>query len=126
MKTSTTTSDEINHHIHAKNLIEDYLTQLDWRVKENSNMAFSVQGLNNHIASTVSAHYWLNSIYDKKIREAHISAAMHIHDLQLIGSYCVGWDLKDILMRGFGGVTGKVESKQIGRASCRERVSSPV
>lgn len=111
MKTSTKATDNINHHIHAKNLIEDYLAQLDWRVKENSNMAFSVQGLNNHIASTVSAHYWLNSIYDSEIRNAHINADMHIHDLQLIGSYCVGWDLKDILIRGFGGVSGKVESK---------------
>ena len=99
-----------SNYTEAERLITDYLQQKDWRVKENSNMAFSVQGLNNHIASTISSQYWLHSIYNSKIRKAHVSGAIHIHDLQLIGSYCVGWDLKDILIRGFGGVPGKVES----------------
>lgn len=91
-------------------LLEGYLKNENWRVKENSNMSYSLQGLNNHIAASISSRYWLNSIYDSKIRDAHISGDMHIHDLQLLGPYCVGWDLQDILVRGFGGVPGKIRS----------------
>src|SRR6056297_556076 len=92
-------------------LIEDYLDRSDWRVNENSNMSYSLQGLNNHIASAITAKYWLERIYPEKIRELHTNCDMHIHDLGLLSAYCVGWDLKDLLIRGFGGVPGKIESK---------------
>lgn len=92
-------------------LIDRYLDQMDWQVKENSNMAFSLQGLNNYIASEISKTYWLDKIYPKEIKEAHISGDFHLHDLNLLSVYCVGWDLYDLLQRGFGGVSGKVQSK---------------
>ncbi|MCX6740129.1 MAG: ribonucleoside triphosphate reductase [Candidatus Parcubacteria bacterium] len=91
-------------------LMEGYLVQSDWRVKENSNMAYSLQGLNNHVASAVSAHYWLHKVYPQEIREAHSNADIHIHDLQTLAAYCCGWDLRELLMKGFGGVDGKVTS----------------
>lgn len=102
---------DINKFINSDDLIDQYLNKLDWRVKENSNMAYSLQGLNNHVASTVSAHYWLNSIYAPEVRSAHIDAELHVHDLQLLAAYCCGWDLKDLLVYGFTGVDGKVQSK---------------
>lgn len=92
-------------------LIESYLDQSDWRVNENSNMSYSLQGLNNHIASAITAKYWLERIYPPEIRNAHVNCDFHIHDLGLLSAYCVGWDLRDLLMRGFGGVAGKVESR---------------
>jgi ribonucleoside-triphosphate reductase len=92
-------------------LIEDYLERSDWRVNENSNMSYSLQGLNNHIATAITAKYWLERIYPPEIRDAHINCDLHIHDLGLLSAYCVGWDLKDLLLRGFGGVSGKVESR---------------
>ena len=92
-------------------LVDSYLKQLDWKVNENSNMSYSIQGLNNYIASEVSKTYWLNKIYNEKIRNAHISGDIHIHDLNIISVYCVGWDLKDLLTEGFRGVKGKIESK---------------
>lgn len=92
-------------------LVDSYLKQLDWKVNENSNMSYSIQGLNNYIASEVSKNYWLNKIYNEKIRNAHLSGDIHIHDLNIISVYCVGWDLKDLLMEGFKGVKGKIESK---------------
>lgn len=92
-------------------LIDKYLEKLDWQVKENSNMAYSLQGLNNYIASEVSKTYWLNKIYPKNIKEAHLSGDLHMHDLNLISVYCVGWDLVDLLTEGFTGVPGKVSSK---------------
>ncbi len=92
-------------------LVEDYLDRSDWRVNENSNMSYSLQGLNNHIASAITAKYWLERIYPPEIREAHVNCDLHIHDLGLLSAYCVGWDLKDLLLKGFGGVKGKVESK---------------
>ncbi|HPT08557.1 MAG TPA: ribonucleoside triphosphate reductase [bacterium] len=101
---------EINKSTEEK-LMEDYLGRADWRLKENSNMSFSVQGLNNYIASSISAKYWLNKLYPEKIRQAHINGDIHIHDLGLLAPYCCGWDLKDLLLRGFGGVDTKIQSK---------------
>ena len=94
----------------SADLVENYLQKEDWRVSENSNMTFSLQGLNNHIASVISAEYWLNRIYPLEIRHAHKEGDFQIHDLNQISVYCVGWDLLDILKKGFRGVTGKVES----------------
>jgi ribonucleoside-triphosphate reductase len=91
-------------------LVEHYIEKLDWKVKENSNMSYSLQGLNNYISSDVTAEYWLNRIYPPEIRDAHKKGDMHIHDLSLLSVYCVGWDLKDLLKNGFKGVEGKVES----------------
>lgn len=92
-------------------LIDNYLHQRDWRVNENSNMTFSLQGLNNHISSEVTSSYWLNQIYPVEVRNAHIDGDLHIHDLNSLSVYCVGWDLKALLAEGFKGVPGKVESK---------------
>lgn len=102
---------DINKGTSDEKLMEDYLGRADWRLKENSNMSFSVQGLNNYIASAVSARYWLNKLYPEKIREAHVNGDLHIHDLGLLAPYCCGWDLKDLLIKGFRGVPEKVQSK---------------
>jgi ribonucleoside-triphosphate reductase len=91
-------------------LVENYLQKLDWKIKENSNMCYSLQGLNNYISSDVTAEYWLSRIYPPEIRRAHKNGDMHIHDLSLLSVYCVGWDLKDLLLQGFRGAAGKVES----------------
>lgn len=91
-------------------LIDQYLEKLDWQVNENSNMAYSLQGLNNYIASEVSKTYWLNKIYPPEIRRAHLEGDIHIHDLGQLSVYCVGWDLMDLLVTGFCGAEGKVES----------------
>ena len=93
------------------NLVDDYIGDLDWRVKENSNMGYSLQGLNNFISSEVSKTYWLNKIYPKNIGQAHNDGDIHIHDLGQISVYCVGWDLIDLLREGFTGAKGKVSSK---------------
>jgi ribonucleoside-triphosphate reductase len=92
-------------------LVDQYLEIEDWRVRENSNMSYSLQGLNNYLSSTVVAKYWISRIYPPNIADAHFSGDMHIHDLGVLGAYCVGWDLRELLMSGFGGVSGKIESK---------------
>ena len=84
---------------------------MPWQVNENSNMAFSLQGLNNYISSEISKIYWLNKIYPPEIRQAHLDGDFHIHDLNILSVYCVGWDLYDLLMEGFKGAPGKVESR---------------
>jgi ribonucleoside-triphosphate reductase (formate) len=91
-------------------LVDHYIQRLDWKIKENSNMCYSLQGLNNYISSDITSEYWLNKIYPPEIRRAHKSGDIHIHDLSLLSIYCVGWDLKDLLINGFKGVEGKVES----------------
>jgi len=97
--------------LNQDDLMDKYLLRKDWRVRENSNMGYSLQGLNNYISSNIVSNYWLNRIYPANIREAHISGDLHIHDLAVLGPYCVGWDLPDLLLSGFKGVPGKVESK---------------
>lgn len=91
--------------------VDDYLSLNDWMVKENSNMGFSLQGLNNYIATKIITNYWIRRVYPEEIRKAHEEAEIHVHDLGTLGAYCVGWDLKDLLMTGFRGVSGKVSSK---------------
>jgi ribonucleoside-triphosphate reductase (formate) len=95
----------------AVSLVDKYIQEIDWKVKENANMAYSLQGLNNYVASVVSSKYWMNRVYSKDIRDAHESGDFHIHDLQLVAAYCCGWDLQDLLRRGFTGVPGKVACK---------------
>ena len=95
----------------AVSLVDKYIQEIDWKVKENANMAYSLQGLNNYVASIVSSKYWMNRVYTKEIREAHEGGDFHIHDLQLIAAYCCGWDLQDLIRRGFTGVVGKVSCK---------------
>lgn len=97
-----------NSHI---DLMDQYISRADWRVNENSNMDYSLQGLNNYISSEVSKTYWLNKIYSPKIGELHKSGDMHIHDLNLLSVYCVGWDLMDLIRTGFTGVPNKISSK---------------
>jgi len=92
-------------------LVDDYLTEIDWRVKENSNMSYSLQGLNNYIANVITSKYWVEKVYPPEIRDAYDSGDFHIHDLGLLATYCCGWDLKDLMTQGFGGVNGKVESR---------------
>ncbi|PTY06275.1 ribonucleoside triphosphate reductase [Opitutaceae bacterium EW11] len=92
-------------------LIDGYLRKADWQVRENSNMGYSLQGLNNYISSAVSQSYWLNAIYSAEVREAHEAGDLHIHDLSQLSVYCVGWDLLDLLREGFKGVPGKMETK---------------
>lgn len=94
----------------STDLVDKYLQEMDWRVKENANMAYSLQGLNNYISSLVSSRYWMNKVYPKDVRRAHEEGDLHIHDLQLISAYCCGWDLQDLLRRGFTGVSGKISS----------------
>jgi len=91
-------------------LVNHYIEKLDWKISENSNMSYSLQGLNNYISSEVTSEYWLNSIYPPEIRVAHAEGDVHVHDLNLLSVYCVGWDLMDLLRQGFKGVEGKVES----------------
>ena len=94
----------------ALDTVNGYLEDLNWEVRENSNMAYSLQGFNNHISNFVTKRYWLNKIYPEEVREAVNSGDFHIHDLGVLATYCCGWDLTDLLLKGFRGVPGKVET----------------
>ena len=88
----------------AVEMVDKYIGELDWQVKENANMAYSLQGLNHYITSVVTKKYWLDRIYPKEVRDAVNSGDFHIHDLDILAPYCMGWDLYDLLVKGFGGV----------------------
>ncbi|MCJ7736947.1 MAG: ribonucleoside triphosphate reductase [Anaerolineae bacterium] len=95
----------------TQQLVDDYLQRADWRVNENSNMNYSLQGLNFYLASSIAARYWLHRIYPADVQQAHVDGDLHLHDLGMLAVYCCGWDLQDLLIQGFGGVTAKIESK---------------
>lgn len=92
-------------------LVDDYINLNDWRVRESANSSYSLQGLNQHLATSISSQYWMERIYPEEIKNAFLSGNLHIHDLGFLSVYCVGWDLEDLLISGFRGVTGKIESK---------------
>ncbi len=91
-------------------LFNTYLGQENWKIKENANMTRSVNGMNNFIRESFTTQYWLGEIYPEEVREAHQSGLIHIHDLGFFGPYCAGWDLRQLLLSGFGGVDGKLNS----------------
>ncbi|MEM3731705.1 MAG: ribonucleoside triphosphate reductase [Candidatus Bathyarchaeia archaeon] len=101
---------ELASLLSSADLVDQYLEVADWRVRENSNMSYSLQGLNNYLSSTVIAKYWITRVYPPEIADAHFSGDIHIHNLGILGPYCVGWDIRDLLLLGFGGVPGKIES----------------
>lgn len=92
-------------------MFSDYLEDRDWKAKENANTQKSINGLNNYVREFFTKQYWLNEVYPQEVRDAHESGAAHIHDLGFLGPYCAGWDLRQLLIDGFGGVPGKCESR---------------
>jgi len=94
--------------IDSVNAVESYINISDWQVKENSNMDYSLQGLNNYLSTKIISDYWIKKIYPPEIKEAHEKRQLHIHDLSTLGPYCVGWDLQFLLRNGFKGGLGKI------------------
>ena len=93
-----------------KKLVDDYIGNNDWRVKENSTVNYSIGGLILSNSGAVTANYWLSQVYDKEIADAHKNADIHIHDLSFLGGYCAGWNLKQLIKEGLGGIMGKITS----------------
>ena len=96
--------------LNYKKTVEDYVDDISWRVKENSTVSYSLGGLILSSSGAVTANYWLSEVYDKEIAEAHKSGAMHIHDLSMLSGYCAGWSLKQLIMEGINGVSGRVSA----------------
>jgi len=96
--------------VNTGKMVQEYLERHDWRVNENSNMNYSLQGLNNHIIAGITQKYWIEKIYPAEIRLAHESGDIHIHDLGLLAPYCCGWSFEDLLIHGFRGAPQKVTS----------------
>ena len=97
--------------LNVGSVVNGYAKREDWRVRENANMGFSFSGLTWHVAGSVMAYYALNYVYPKEIARAHIEADYHLHDLSAsIAGYCAGWSLRQLLLEGYNGVPGRVES----------------
>ncbi len=96
--------------IEVEKTISEYLNQSDWRVHANANQGYSLGGMILNTSGKLIANYWLNSVYPKEVRDAHIEGDVHIHDLDMFSGYCAGWSLRQLLEEGFNGVPGKVES----------------
>lgn len=92
-------------------MFSGYLADRDWQINENANTQKSINGLNNYVREEFTKNYWLHEIYPENIRKAHQDGDIHIHDLGFFGPYCAGWDLRQVITDGFGGVSNKVESK---------------
>jgi anaerobic ribonucleoside-triphosphate reductase len=108
-----------------KKIVDNYLKALDWRVKENSTVTYSIGGLILSNSGAITANYWLSEVYDKEIADAHRNADIHIHDLSMLSGYCAGWSLKQLIQEGLGGVTGKISSSPAKHLStlCNQMVN---
>ncbi len=96
--------------LNYKEVVDSYLKVADWRVKENSTVTYSVGGLILSNSGAITANYWLSEVYDEEIAQAHRNADIHIHDLSMLTGYCAGWSLKQLILEGLGGVSGKITS----------------
>ena len=108
-----------------KQIVDGYLKELDWRVKENSTVTYSVGGLILSNSGAVTANYWLSEVYDDEVAAAHRNTDIHIHDLSMLTGYCAGWSLKQLIQEGLGGVTGKITSAPAAHLStlCNQMVN---
>jgi ribonucleoside-triphosphate reductase len=115
----------MNTVLDYKKTIEGYVDAVDWRVKENSTVTYSLGGLILGNSGAVTANYWLSEIYDKEIADAHRDCDFHIHDLSMLAPYCAGWSLKKLILEGLGGVPGKITSKPAEHLStlCNQMVN---
>ena len=112
-------------YLDYKNVVDDYLKENDWRVKENSTVTYSVGGLILSNSGAITANYWLSEIYDDEISNAHRNADLHIHDLSYLTGYCAGWSLRQLITEGLGGVPGKISSSPAAHLStlCNQMVN---
>ena len=108
-----------------KSLVNSYVDSIDWRVKENSTVTYSVGGLILSNSGAITANYWLSEIYDEEIANAHRDGDIHVHDLSMLTGYCAGWSLKQLIQEGLGGVNGKITSSPAGHLStlCNQMVN---
>lgn len=96
--------------VDAISSVDEYVNQLDWRVKANANLDYSLGGMILNLSGKIVANYWLNRIYTPRIADAHKNGFLHIHDLDMLCGYCAGWSLKTLIQEGFNGVSGKAEA----------------
>jgi len=97
--------------VNTNKLIDDYMLQRDWRVKENSNAPFSFGQMNKYVISALSKQYWADRVYDDNASNAHDKAFIHIHDMGGLTLYCCGYSLQDILDKGVTGIPTIPSSK---------------
>jgi ribonucleoside-triphosphate reductase len=114
-----------NTALDYKETVNQYLKALDWRVKENSTVTYSVGGLILSNSGAITANYWLSEVYDDEIANAHRNGDIHIHDLSMLTGYCAGWSLKQLIQEGLGGVVGKITSAPAAHLStlCNQMVN---
>ncbi len=81
-------------------LVDEYVGEKSWRVKENANVAKTFTGLFNYIAVESLARYALEVF--KPYIDAHVDGWIHMHDLAYSPwiAYCVGWSAEKILREG--------------------------
>ena len=112
-------------YLDYKETVNNYIKALDWRVKENSTVTYSVGGLILSNSGAITANYWLSEIYDEEISNAHRNCDIHLHDLSMLTGYCAGWSLKQLIQEGLGGVPGKITSSPATHLStlCNQMVN---
>ncbi len=108
-----------------KEIVNNYVNEEDWRVKENSTVTYSVGGLILHNSGAITANYWLSEVYDEEIANAHRNGDIHLHDLSMLTGYCAGWSLKQLIKEGLGGIPGKITSSPASHLStlCNQMVN---
>ena len=91
-------------------IIENFINKTTWETEENANIPYSIMSLNNDLAEAAYKEYWLTKLYTKPIIKGYKDGLFHIHNLGFLSVYCVGWNIEDILLKGFKGQKGRQSS----------------
>lgn len=101
----------INNIFDIGAMIQNYLDKHDWRINNDSSIDYSLQGMYKHMINVMSEKYWMNEVYTDEMSDFHENKDFHIHKSSTLSTYCVGWDLYDLLKEGYKGVPGFVSTK---------------
>lgn len=94
-----------------ENMVEKYLANGDWKIKENANHIYCSADMAGYISGKVIKDYWLNSVFTKKIKDFHESGKIHLHDLSSrLAPYCSGFSTGEIIRKGLKGPKGRINS----------------
>lgn len=97
--------------IDEEKLVDAYLYEQDWRVRENANKLYGYGGLKAYLAESVIARYALKKVYGEEAMKAHVNGDIHIHDLGHLTVYCGGYGVDKVIANGINGISGMTWSR---------------
>lgn len=92
-----------------RNIVDQYLESSD---EARGNLeTFSVGGFILSNSSSITRNYWLNSVYDQQIKQAHERGDFYIHDLHMLTGDSAGWSIETLIKEGLRGLDQRIQTR---------------